>query len=239
MSTTRTYPGLHPAPSTRHLIWAIALFVLSLVGAAITGVAMVYLADQIGVSRSALVPFGVLLGGAVASAAVLRAGLMHRGQWGWRELGFVRPAHSLWHLVWWIPLTIISGAVCASILGPRLGMEATEPSIPGAFALGVPAGIAVALCIVVLVPLFEEIVFRRVLLDWLATRMPLWLAAVVLTLAFTAVHVVPETMLYIIFLSISLTYARLWFSSLWATLAIHAANNAVVAGLALMALSSG
>lgn len=89
---------------------------------------------------------------------------------------------------------------------------------------------------VVLVPLIEEIAFRRVLMDWLDTRFPTRAAAVATTVIFTVMHFSPVMMVYVIFLGTSLILARLWFQSLWGSFLVHAANNALVTGIALLAL---
>lgn len=89
----------------------------------------------------------------------------------------------------------------------------------------------------VVLPLLEEIVFRRVLLDWMASHMPVGLAAALVVVVFAAAHAVPAVMLYIFFLGIPLVLARLWFGNLWAPLIVHATNNALVSLVALTTLT--
>lgn len=74
------------------------------------------------------------------------------------------------------------------------------------------------------------------LLDWLMTKMPTALAAIITIVVFALVHVSPTAMTYLIFLSTSLVLARPWFRSLWGPFLIHAANNALITVAALAAL---
>ncbi|MDN5798549.1 MAG: lysostaphin resistance A-like protein [Corynebacterium casei] len=123
------------------------------------------------------------------------------------------------------------------LIGTALGLSPSGGSSETAgFHLSIVASILIFVITVILAPLFEEIVFRRVLMDWLDARFSTWIAATVTTVAFTAAHISPAIMLYIVFLGTSLILARLWFGSLWGSFLVHAANNGLVTAIALLAL---
>ncbi|WP_426716925.1 CPBP family intramembrane glutamic endopeptidase [Corynebacterium auriscanis] len=226
---------LHPLVSLRHVLWAVALVVTSVAGAFALGFLFARVAKHLDAEPSAFLALGVMLGGVLPSLAVLYFGFWRACGWGRRELGFVAPRRSLWHLLWWTPLTVVVGAIGASIVGPLLGVG-SEPPSPTDAGLSLPLPLVVVLlaCVTVVVPLIEEIVFRRVLLDWLGRYLPMWLAAGITIVVFTVAHVSPAAMVYLIFTSTSLTLARLWFATLSAPLIIHSTNNALVALIVLL-----
>jgi hypothetical protein len=95
-----------------------------------------------------------------------------------------------------------------------------------------------ALCVVLLAPVLEEVVFRRVLLGWLRTRVPVGVAVVLVSAAFAATHVLPVLVLYTFFLGLSAALLVGWHRSLWASLALHATNNALACLLTVFAVTS-
>lgn len=193
-------------------------------------------ANAAGLNRGGWIALGVMVGGSLSGAALAYVGFVRRCGWGLREAGFTTPTRRLWHLLWWIPLTLVGGAIGATILSGVFGLSSSpESASTEGFQLGAPAVVLLVACLTIVIPALEEIVFRRVLLDWCARFVPMWLAATIVTIAFAAAHVSPAAMVYLIFTSASLTLARLWFGSLRATLLIHAANNAVVSAIALTA----
>ena len=231
---TRTEAAwISPAPTGKHLLWA-ALGLVALAVGAGAGFALALWAG-LGVAGAAACSIVLAAG---LSLAVLWFGLIKLCGWTIRDLGFRRPRHSLWHLLWWIPATIVLGGIGALLLGTVLGVTPDGGGSSKDTALEAHWSLAllVALAASVFVPLIEEIVFRRVFLDWLLTKMPTALAALIVIITFTLVHVSPTTMVYVVFLSTSLVLARLWFESLWASMLIHAANNGMLTAAAIAAL---
>jgi membrane protease YdiL (CAAX protease family) len=181
-----------------------------------------------------------VLAGTAGACAGLWFSLSRRRGWGWRELGFVRPRRSAWHLCWQVPVALLASLVGAALLGTALGLAPADGSSRqldvDAWAVGPWALLLVGVCSALVFPAVEEVVFRRVLLDWLVSRMSPLLAVALVTVVFAAVHVVPAIMVYVVFLGLFTSLLRLWYASLWAPLALHAANNSIIAlvtGLAL------
>ncbi|WP_369126444.1 CPBP family intramembrane glutamic endopeptidase [Corynebacterium heidelbergense] len=85
-------------------------------------------------------------------------------------------------------------------------------------------------------PLLEEVVFRRVLLDYLLGVLPRWVAVPIVSACFALVHIAPPLIVYNFFLGIALAMARLWFRSLWGPFLLHVSNNALVTCGVLLAL---
>lgn len=178
---------------------------------------------------------------ALGGLAGLWLALVRRRGWGLRELGFVACTRSAWHLLWEVPVALVVGLVCTATLGTLLGLvpDGTEQSAIMGTLTAAPWSLVVgAVCIVLVVPVLEEVVFRRVLLSWLRTRVPVGVAVVVASAAFAAAHVLPVLMLYTFFLGLSAALLMLWHRSLWAPLALHATNNALACLVTVLTIAS-
>ena len=232
---TASRPGarLQPTPRLAHLLWAATAFVGSMAGAALGGIALgLLLRSEIAIAS------GAALGSAIAGFGLLRLGLLGRMGWTLRDLGLHRGRHSLLHLLWFVPLSIIFALTATAAVGSALGVSPSQSTTTSqTLEAGPLLGIPMLLLVAVVLPLLEEIVFRRVLLDWLAAHMPVGAAAALVVIVFAAVHLAPAVMLYIFFLGIPLVIARLWFGNLWAPLIVHATNNALVSLVALLTLT--
>lgn len=155
------------------------------------------------------------------------------------RLGLVTPQRSLHHLWWEVPLALLAQglvlAVSASVLLPE-GVPARDPAGPayrempcGVFVLGV-------VLTVVAVPLLQELLLRRGLLDWLLPRTGAP-GAVALSAAATALlHPVPVLMLPAAVGGFACALSYRWHASLWAPWILHAALTAPLAGATLVVL---
>ncbi|MBH5302926.1 CPBP family intramembrane glutamic endopeptidase [Corynebacterium ulcerans] len=235
MSQAHTrYAGISPAPHAVHALWALALLIGIVAGAAAGGFSAGFAAKRIQAPVADFIVVGGMLGALLLGIAIFYLGFIRRCNWGRRELGFIPPTRSLWHLIWWFPLTVMIGGINAAIIGTSLGLSPKEAGgTATGFHLGPIAAIVLLAGTILIVPFFEEVIFRRVLLDWLATKIPIQLASLLVVLAFTLIHISPAIMVYVVFLGISLVLARLWFSTMWAPFIVHAANNALVTIIAL------
>ena len=149
----------------------------------------------------------------------------------------MKAEHSLWHLLWWIPLAILGSGAATGAVNALLGSEPAGNNLSAGLKISPAATIMVVLSTALVIPLVEEVAFRRVLLDWLQNSMPTWAAALITIAVFALAHGIPAVMLYIAFFGTFLVLARLWFKTLTAPLCIHIANNTVVAITALAGLS--
>lgn len=161
-----------------------------------------------------------------------------RARWGWRGWGFRRPRHSALHLLWQIPTAILSSllitAIAFTIVG---GSPAKAGSTTAAFSEGsLLTGALAAVAAIVLAPLIEEMLFRRLILDWLRRRLPVPAAVLICAGLFAAVHVVPQAMVYVGLVGLWATLLRVWSGALWHSVALHAANNSLVAAIVISSL---
>lgn len=176
---------------------------------------------------------------AVASLGVWAA-LVRRG-WSWSDLGYVRARRSLWHLVWETPLLWTGAVVLTAVLGTLSGIRpsGTGPSTSSsadALELGVFALLITAVCITVVVPLLEEILFRRVLFGWFEQRLGAAAAVTGSALTFGVVHIAPPVMLLQLLIGLGAAFLVRAHRTLWASLALHGLNNGIVTVITLLAL---
>lgn len=185
----------------------------------------------------AWIAFGAVVFGSIGGLGTLWFGLCYRLKWNLSDLGFQNSTHSLWHLTWWAPLTLLISATASAIVGSISGVSSSESGLDESMNLALPAQAAVVVGSVIALPFLEEVFFRRVLLDWLQQHTTTWAAGLISILAFAGAHIAPPLMIYALFLGASLTFARFWFKTTKASFLIHAFNNLVVSTVLLAGLS--
>ena len=228
--TLSTY-SLPPVAQLPHLLWAVLSILGMGAGAFVGGL----LCGIIFKSGSAIA-FGVAIFGAVGGLGTLWFGLCHRLKWTLADFGFRTSAHSLWHLVWWAPLTLLMCVTATAIVGSLFEVAPSKRGLDESLHLGMAPQVAVVFCSVLALPFLEEVFFRRVLLDWFQRFTPVWVAGLISVSAFAVAHVSPPVMIYTLLLGTSLTLARFWFKTLKAPFLIHAFNNLVVSIVILVAM---
>lgn len=186
-----------------------------------------------------------LLGVVVPLATLVSFGgvwtaLIRRG-WLWRDLGFVRGCRSSWHLVWQVPLVWAAALILTALIGSLSGIEptggeTTTSNSADALQLGIGALVATALCVTLLMPALEEILFRRLVYGWLEQRFNLIVAVAGSAAAFGLVHVAPPVIALQFLIGLGAATLVRWHRTLWASFALHALNNGVVTILAVSVL---
>lgn len=162
------------------------------------------------------------------------------GRRGWTraDLGLVPSARHQLHLWWQVPLVwLLVLALTTVVL--TLVMPGAEPADQGLGHLGLGPVVVVAvwLTVVVLGPLVEEVVFRRILLGWLETRVGFVLALLVQAALFGVMHVLPQVVVLTFLVGLAAGLLARWHRSLWPALLLHMLNNAVATALLLGAVS--
>jgi membrane protease YdiL (CAAX protease family) len=84
-----------------------------------------------------------------------------------------------------------------------------------------------------LVPIFEEVFFRGLLLSWLNRHMPFRFALLVMAVLFAAMHVYPPALPYTFLFGIATGYVRRTTGSTVNTVLMHVINNIVLLTLGL------
>lgn len=172
----------------------------------------------------------------LVSAAALMAVLVRRfwpTQWSRAELpgfGFARPTRKRY---WVIALACGLALPFAGDLLTRLlaGGHPINQDV-SVMAAQVPLAMRalLALVVVCVAPLIEELVFRGVLLSGLARRMPVGLAILASALVFGAVHLPDFSFAWypvpaLALLGLAAGWLRVSSRSLWPAIALHATNN--------------
>lgn len=85
---------LSPTVRAAHLGWAVASVVATFAGAALIGIACGLITKS-----GSWVAFGIAVGGAFFGLGTVWYGFSRRLGWSWRDAGFVKAEHSLWHLL--------------------------------------------------------------------------------------------------------------------------------------------
>lgn len=146
-----------------------------------------------------------------------------------RALGVVRPTARVLHLAWQLPVIIIgSAAFAAFVLGVLFGLEPTEGTLDDIARGGWTSALAVLLVSAVIWPPLEEVLFRGLLFSSLTRSLPAWLAAVTSSAAFAAIHIAPPVLPYVFALGLGACWLYAWHRTLWAPIALHVVNNAIV-----------
>lgn len=173
-------------------------------------------------------------------------GILKIRKYRWSDLGFVRPKTG-WHMAWQIPGTWIAVLMVGASLGSLFLSEPeadTGQAIRDTAAIGPVMMFGVILLAVFILPLVEEIVFRRFLYSWLEMRlgkkfgMNVGVAAAVVIsgVLFGLMHVVPAAVVMIGCLGIAMAVLLRINRSMWAPMALHMLNNAVATAVALSML---
>lgn len=90
-----------------------------------------------------------------------------------------------------------------------------------------PVRTAVFFIAIVVVPVFEEIIFRGILFPWLVRRAGFWLGVAVVSALFAAMHLHVPSLLPLFLLSVMFCVAYARTRSLWVPIGMHACFNGV------------
>lgn len=134
------------------------------------------------------------------------------------------PALLLWGL-----LLIVATSV---VLEPLLNVL---PEIPNVYGRGFWA----LLTLVVMAPLFEEVIFRGVVLESTRARYGVPAAWLISALVFGIAHVHPAVAVNALVMGLVLGFIYIRSDSLWATVILHAINNGFAYVLLMMGLQNG
>ena len=176
-----------------------------------------------------IMPAALALSVAVPTAALVYY-LKHRGI----GLGFLPLGRRGWHLLWQVPLVILAAGVAAAIVGPLLGISPSD-NTSAADGRGVMVVVSLA-CYLLLAPLAEEIVFRRLLMGYLDRSVPAFASVILSSLLFGVAHIAPPVIVYATFLGMGCALVTRFHNSLRAGFIVHLVNNVAVQLIAVSAL---
>jgi membrane protease YdiL (CAAX protease family) len=213
-----------------------ALLIVTVVvfGAALLGLLLVPGA------RAAFVPVmaAALLVHPAAMLLTLNVGLRRAGS-GWRAIGPRRPTARILHLLWQIPTILVLLLLVQGLALLVTGEPATDGGAVDTLISGTaPAAVAVVVGVVLLTPIWEEVVFRGLVHGGLRRRLGPVFASTLGAVIFAACHGVPVLLPYLLTLGLSLAYLREFHRTLWAPVCMHVVVNGLATGVALVALQA-
>ena len=151
------------------------------------------------------------------SSVVSRLGL--EKPLGWRVIS--------WSFLGWVTYLLISVLVMAILTGLQIpGLDLNQSQDVGFGNLSEPYEyVAAFIALVVLAPVFEEIIFRGYLFGSLRRRHRFLTVSIITSLVFAAVHMQFNVGIDVFVMSLVMCYVRERLGSLWPAILIHAFKN--------------
>ena len=212
------------------------------------GFIVVVVVGMLGLEAAGVVRFGLpvvaltaLAGSAVAGLVAVRVHLLGRRGLGWSDVGFCRPARSPAHLLWQFPAVLVAGVVASMLVLPLFGAGAAGEDGDDVVAELLGGGPLIAVLglvsVAALVPVFEEVVFRGIVLPAARARFRVVPGIALAGAVFAAVHMLPPALPYLLVVGIALCAMAEWYRSIVPGIVLHGLNNAmVVAGVVAASL---
>ncbi len=135
----------------------------------------------------------------------------------------------------WIMLAVVIGIVgvamrlllAKSMAGALPDWAAFMRSPYGVSDAGIAITVALGATTVLLTPFAEEVFFRGFLFTWMTGHRPVWLAMLVSSAIFGAMHIIPPQVISAALMALALS-ALYWYSrSLWPAIVCHMVGNAI------------
>ncbi len=132
-----------------------------------------------------------------------------------------------WAVSGWVLYIVVAALVMVLIAAlPNIGVDIDQPQHIGLGDLHtVGEYVAVFLALVVIAPVFEEIIFRGYLFGQLRTRSGFWVSSLLVSLAFGVVHLQANVAIDVFVLSMIMCFLREKFDSIWPTIIMHSLKN--------------
>lgn len=190
-----------------------------------------------GVSRTValtVLPAAVLVALAVPTVLLVRY-MRRRGL----ELGFARLGSRGWHLLWQAPAVVFGSAAASASVAPLIGLESGGDSTGDVLARDLDSAAPVLLLLagyLLIGPLIEEIVFRRVLMNYFDTLMPAAASVLATAAIFGAAHVAPPAILFTFFSGIGLALVARFHGNITSSFIVHVVNNVLASATVIGAL---
>lgn len=192
--------------------------------------------------------FNAAIPASMAGFALTLLATLKLQKWTLSDLGFHPLRHTRKYLFWQVPAIIAANfALLGLILMTPLASTGGREDIANTLNLG-PIGFSLSIfAISIVAPIMEEIYYRRFIMGYLdqklLPRMQAHTAIICSTLIssvlFALMHGVPMAMITAFFLGTCAAALIRWHQSLWASVALHIANNTVVSLVLLFIYFTG
>lgn len=154
--------------------------------------------------------------------------LLKKRNWTYQELGFLPLGKKGFHLLWEIPVMFIISGIVVGIFNYFFPLK-DSPDVAEEVAGVSPAWIIIMILTSVIIgPLFEEIIFRRLIMGSLDGKMNMVLSTIVASFIFGIFHVIPAAIAWAFTMGICLAIATRFHNSIYAPLIVHSTNNLIV-----------
>lgn len=157
----------------------------------------------------------------------------------WIDIGLRRPTRRLLHLFWQLPLMLIILLVTQAMFFSLGNFDsASNPDAVGQLSSNVPvfAAVALLLGVSILIPFWEEIVFRGVIYGGLRRKWGILFSVFVSGIIFAAAHAIPMLLPYFVVAGVIFSLIYEFHKTLWASLIAHVFINSLASLILFMAL---
>ena len=155
------------------------------------------------------------------------------------ELGFARLGRRGWHLLWQAPAVVFGSAAATALVAPLFGIEPGGDSTGEVLARDADSAAPVLLLLagyLILGPFIEEIVFRRVLMNYFDTLMPAAASVLATSAIFGVAHIAPPAIVFTFFSGIGLALVARFHGTITASFIVHVVNNLLASAAVIGAL---
>jgi len=154
-------------------------------------------------------------------------------------LGFARLGRRGWHLLWQAPAVVIGSAAATSVVAPLIGLEPGGDSASETLARDLDSAAPVLALLagyLLIGPFIEEIVFRRVLMNYFDTLMPAAASVVATSAIFGVAHIAPPAIVFTFFSGIGLALVARFHGNITSSFIVHVVNNLLASAAVIGAL---
>ena len=208
-----------------------------------TNIATAFITDNLDNER-----FNAAVPASVAGFALTLLATLKLQKWTLSDLGFHPLRRTRKYLFWQVPAIVAANfALLALMLMTPLANTGGREDITNTLKLG-PIGFSVSIfTISIVAPIMEEIYYRRFIMGYLEqkllprmqARTAIICSTLISSVLFALIHGVPMSMITAFFLGTCAAALIRWHQSLWASVALHIANNTVVSLVLLFIYFTG
>ena len=220
-----------------------SLIILSLVPVVVT---IVSLGVFVGFAFALRLDISVALEGLAWTIGVMSIATVSLMLWwvgrssiSWASLGFRPISWRLLHILWQAPLVLLGALLTQVLFAAIFNLSPPESSVnTTALEVSTPGAVILLASAIILVPIWEEVVFRGVVFNALRQRYRLPLSLILASAIFAIAHIAFPIFPYLFMLGLGLCLVYAFHRNTWASIIVHAFVNLVASAAVLSALTS-
>lgn len=157
-----------------------------------------------------------------------------RSSISWASLGFRPISWRLLHILWQAPLVLLGALLTQVLFAAIFNLSPPESSVnTTALEVSTPGAVILLASAIVLVPIWEEVVFRGVVFNALRQRYRLPLSLILASAIFAIAHIAFPIFPYLFMLGLGLCLVYVFHRNIWASIIVHAFVNLLAASAAI------